>query len=133
MIVGKWQPSNCIGLIKLLTKSLWLYVLTTLRGFFKVFYFVFGLRRIRRSLRSRPLFLCTTLVGNLFVLVGLFVLGFVVFWGFVFLTSYIPIYYNGQGDARTYHLQLLTKQGNGYIICYLKCSFLTSFSAEADE
>ena len=51
-----------------------------------------------------------------------------VFWGIGVLTSCIPIYCNVFGDARTYHLEIMTDCGIGYILSYHKCYFLTLFS-----
>ena len=60
-------------------------------------------------------------------MVQLFVVDVLVFWGFGILTSYIPIYCNVFGDARTYHIEIMTEWGIGYVSCYLRCCFLTLF------
>ena len=66
-------------------------------------------------------------------MVQLFVVVVLVFWGIGVLTSYIPIYCNGVCGVRTYHLEIVTMWGIGYVSCYHLGSFLTSFFAKADE
>jgi len=51
-------------------------------------------------------------------MVQLVVVDILVFWGIEFLASYIPMHHNVLGNARTYHLELLTKIDVGYKISY---------------
>ena len=56
-------------------------------------------------------------------MVQLFVVVVLVFWGIEVLTSYIPIYCNVFGDARTYHLEKMTDYCIGYVSCYIDALF----------